>query len=181
MARSERYVGLLRAVNVGGRNRVPMADLRSAMAGAGYADVSTYLQSGNVVWTGSPGTPRDLAAALGDLLRTEFGVEAPALVIAAAELRRIADTNPFVALGADPATLHVTLMDRVPDPSKVASLAVPATEDEFAVVGSAAYLRCRSGYGQTPFPNAWWERRCSTVATTRNWRTILAVVALAGG
>ena len=70
---ANRYVALLRGINVGGRNKVPMADLREAFESAGYGDVGTYIQSGNVVFSAST-SQAALEGALEPMLEARFGV-----------------------------------------------------------------------------------------------------------
>jgi uncharacterized protein (DUF1697 family) len=166
-----RYVALLRGVNVSGRQRVSMEALRAAVTGAGFEDVATYIQSGNVVCS----SPRRSAAAVGAALEAAIedglGVAVRVIVRSAGDLDRILAENPFVARRLDPATLHVTLL--AADPAQGAGrLEVAAGADEFEARGREIYLHCPGGYGRSALTNTFFERRLGVAATTRNWKTM---------
>ncbi len=179
------YVALLRSINVGGRNRVPMADLRALVGEAGFDDVTTYLQSGNVVFTGKDGKGAAAAAgrAIGTALTAELGVTVPIVVRIAAELGKVVRSHPFADPGIADTLLHVTFLDRAPSASAVDDLTAMAGrfgDDRCAVDGREVYLYCPGGYGQTTLNNAWLERRLDRVGTTRNWRTVTTLASMAG-
>ena len=106
----KRFVALLRAVNVSGQNRIPMAELRRALCELGLTGVETYLQSGNVVFDADDDDAAKHAAAIHGLIERDFGHDVRVLVLTAAELAHIAAANPFVAGGADEKSLHVTFL-----------------------------------------------------------------------
>ncbi len=171
------FVLLLRGINVGGRNRLPMADLRSLVASVGFHDVATYLQSGNVVATG-PGTAVDAAARVAATIHDELGLTVPVVARSSGEWAAVLAQNPFQDLEDDPTKLHVTFLAAVPDAARVASLVAEADQfapDRLVVVSAEVFLHCPSGYGRTPLQNMFLERRLGEVATTRNWRTVEAL------
>ncbi len=172
------FVALLRAVNVAG-NKVDMATLRRGLSGLGLSNVETYVQSGNVVFDAEGAGPHEHAAAIERLIEREFGLEVKVLVVAAAQLARIAAANPFVADGADEKTLHATFLFSPPDEADFAALELPAQDGERAsLAGGVIYLHLPNGYGRTKLSNAWFERVLRTPATTRNWRTVTTLAAL---
>jgi len=179
------YVLLLRGINVGGRNRLPMADLRTLVADLGHGDVRTHLQSGNVVCTGSGAAPvvaQRLSSAILDELGLSVtvvartGAEWSALMVADA----IATDDPNAA---DASGRHVTFLAAAPDPRRIDALGARAAEflpDRFAVVGPDVYLHVPGRYSDTKLQNAMLERELGQVATTRNWRTVTALAGIAG-
>jgi uncharacterized protein (DUF1697 family) len=170
------FVALLRAVNVSGQNRIPMAELRSDLGGLGLTGVETYLQSGNVVFGADGDAAAEQAAAIHGLIEREFGCDVAVLVLTAAELAQIAAANPFLAGGADEKYLHVTFLERPVPVAAFDDLSLPAQGDEQAVfAGRVVYLYLPHGYGRTKLNNAYFERALKTSATTRNWRTVLAL------
>jgi uncharacterized protein (DUF1697 family) len=178
------FVDLLRAVNVSGQNRLPMADLRTALTGTGFEGVETYVQSGNIVCEGPEKEPEAHAAAVHDLIAERFGLDVTVLTLTGAGLADTASANPF--LRADPAAdskwLHVTFLAEAVTPAAFEALALPAADGEAAALsddGRRIYLRLPSGYGRTKLNNAWFERALKTRATTRNWRTVQALNELA--
>jgi uncharacterized protein (DUF1697 family) len=174
-------VAMLRGINVSGRNRLSMEDLRALVVAAGGRDVRTYIQSGNAVF-GSRRSPAALATSLEKALEDALGTRVPVLVRTEDELEGVVRANPFVAAGEDPGVLHVTFLGAVPDPEAVATaLTRPAGDDEFRVIGRQAYLRCPGGYGNTKLTNTFFERTLRSEATTRNWRTVTKLVELARG
>jgi uncharacterized protein (DUF1697 family) len=205
-----RAVLLLRAVNVGG-TKVPMADLRSLLEGLELRDVRTYLQSGNAVFdvddaAGSgAATPQELAAAIETRIGRDMGPRVGALVLDAGALAAVAAANPFAgAAGIDPGWLHVTFLiggigeaDFGPAPDKAFSdayaaaydkLALPAAEGEQAVFAGlpalatpVVYLCLPHGYGRTKLNNSYFERHLGAAATTRNWRSVQALVEMSAG
>jgi uncharacterized protein (DUF1697 family) len=178
------YVALLRGVNVGGRGKVGMQDLRALFASAGLTDVATYVQSGNVVFTSSKTDAAKLARTIGQKISSELGIEVTVLIRSAAELRQIQQRNPLIARSDDPTRLHVTFLATEPDPELVAKLSHGAEDedgaDELRVVGREVYLFCPGGYGNSKLNNTFIEKRLATRATTRNWRTVVKLVEMTG-
>jgi uncharacterized protein (DUF1697 family) len=170
------FVALLRAVNVSGQNRIPMVELCRGLGGLRLTAVETYLQSGNVVFDADSGDSAEHAAAIHGLIEKEFGHDVRVLVLTAAELAHVASANPFVAIGADEKVLHATFLEEpAPEPA-FGGLSLPARGDEQAVsAGRVVYLLLPDGYGRTKLNNAYFERALGTPATTRNWRTVLAL------
>jgi len=175
-----RHVALLRAVNVGGR-KVAMARLRELFAGAGFTDVSTYIQTGNVIFT-SDRPPGPRISELERQIDVEFGVPGTVILRSAAELAAVIGANPYLDREPDQAKLHVTFLVGTPDPAKVAAASVPAGESaEFQVTGRDVFLHTPDGYGRTKVSNSYLERRLGTPGTTRNWRTVLKLHGLVAG
>jgi uncharacterized protein (DUF1697 family) len=163
-----KYAVLLRGVNVAG-NKLAMADLTRLVEDLGGRDVQTYLQSGNAVYSGA----KKVAAGLEQALLDELGVRSPVLVRSGAELAAVVAAKPFPADGK---AVSVTFLADPPAPASVAAVDPDAYgSDRFVVIGSEIYLHTPGGYGRSKLNNAFWERKLVTVATTRNWNTVLAL------
>jgi uncharacterized protein (DUF1697 family) len=174
------YVALLRGVNVGGRNTVPMAELRSALSALGLEDVETYIQSGNVVFRGPAGGTENLAAAVEQRIADTFDVKARVVLRAREELTAVAERNPFLKHGADLAKLHIVFLEREPAASGVAELDPGRSPpDEFSVSGREIYLHLPNGMGRSKLTIDYFERRLGVAATARNWKTLLKLIELA--
>ena len=175
------YVALLRAVNVGGRNRVAMPRLRAVLESEGYEDVSTYVQSGNVCFR-SPS--RSVASVRGEVERVvedEFGLDVVVIVRTRADLDTLVQRNPFRRARVPEQQLHVAFLADRPTRAAVARLDPDRSPpDEFAVVDRHVYLRCPNGIGRTKLTNDYLERRLGTSATVRNWRTVTELRRLVG-
>ena len=174
------YVAMIRGINLGGRKRVAMGDLEALFTALGHADVTTYIQSGNVVFDSPATDGSELAAAIEERIARDLGHQVTAVIRTRDEMAEVVAGNPFTARGADPAALHVTFLAAEPDREAVGRLEVPDRgDDEFEVAGREVYLYCPQGYGRTKLDNAFWERRLKVPATTRNWRTVDKLVELA--
>lgn len=174
-----RYVALLRGINVGGRTRVAMADLRRLAVDLGHAKVETYLQSGNLLFS-SAAEPAGLAGELERRLADDLGVSVTILLRTGEELAQVVAGNPFLGGSADPARLHVTFLAEAPDRARAAALVAPAGQpDQLSLVGTEVYLYCPDGYGRTKLNNAFLERKLSVAASTRNWKTVGTLAELA--
>jgi uncharacterized protein (DUF1697 family) len=168
------YVALLRAVNVGGRNSVSMAALREALAGRGLDDVSTVLQSGNVLFSSSKSEAAVAKLVQGTIAET-FGIDGAVVVRSAAEVAAVAAHNPFLQSGEerDPKTLHVAFLEAAPARAAVAKLdPVRSPPDAFDVRGREVYLSYPDGSGRSKLTLAYLERVLGVEGTARNWRTV---------
>ena len=171
------HVVLLRGVNVGGNNRLPMAEFRRVLESLGYDGVATYLQSGNAVCR-APGPTDEVADAVARALEDDLGLAVPVVTRSADQWAELVAANPLAHLEEDPKRLHVTFLDAPPDPERVVALASEAATlapECIEVVGADAYLHTPHGFADTKFTPAFLERRLGRVATTRNWRTVLAL------
>jgi uncharacterized protein (DUF1697 family) len=164
------YVALLRGINLAGRNRVSMVDLRRIVAALGHTDVATYLQSGNVVFAGAEPDTAKIVQDLEGRLAAELGLHITVLLRSGAQLARLPAANPFAAAEDDLTKLHVTFL--AAEPAAPEEFAAPAGEPaRFAIVGREVFLHCPQGYGRSKLSNAYIERKLKVAATTRNWKT----------
>jgi uncharacterized protein (DUF1697 family) len=176
-------VALLRGINVGGKNKLPMADLAAMFSSAGCAGVETYIQSGNVVFDAPKAIAEAVPGQVERAIAERFGYRIPVVVRTAGELATITRANPFLTEGADPAVLHVVFLAGAPAASRVAALDPQRSPpDELVVRGREIYLRCPNGIARTRITNAYLDATLATTTTLRNWRTVekLAELSLSG-
>jgi uncharacterized protein (DUF1697 family) len=147
------HVALLRGINVGGRNKVPMAELREVVASLGYTGVTTYIQSGNVLFTTSESDTGKLASALEAAITDAFGLWASVVVLTRDDLARILDINPYPD-EPRPQFVHVVFLNAEPpadlvDKIKAAESAAAAKggRDTVTAIGPALYLHTPVGFG----------------------------------
>lgn len=172
-------IALLRAVNVGGRNRVSMDALRSLLEGLGHRDVRTYVQSGNAVFVHRAARPAALASAIEARLASELSLDVRVIVRSAEALARAAASSPFAAGEPDEAKVHVAFLGGPPaDPHALDPDRALVAPDRFALVGEDLHLHYPNGAGRSKLTNALVEKRLGVVATARNLRTVRALVAL---
>jgi len=178
-------IALLRAVNVAGHNRVAMADLRTLLAGLGFGNPRSLLQSGNLVFYAGRRTGPSLEGMLEQAARVELGLETQFLVRTAGQWDDIVAGNPFPdEARRDPARLLVMPLKDEPGTQDVAALrrAVQGRE-QVQVTGREAYLVYPDGIGRSRMTAALIERHLGTTGTARNWNTVLKLkdlVAAAG-
>jgi uncharacterized protein (DUF1697 family) len=167
------YVSLLRGINVSGQNRISMPDLRALYEAHGHDDVTTYVQSGNVVSRSSTRSATTVARAIEQAITADLGLDITVLVRAPAQLAKLVDGNPLMDGRVDPSKLHVTFLASKPARARVAELdSEQYAPDRFAVVEDAVYVVCPGGYGRTKINNGYFERKLGVAATTRNWKTV---------
>lgn len=176
-----KYIALLRGINVGGKARVAMKDLRGLFADMGFESVQTYLQSGNVAFGAPDGlAPAEVAGGIEKRIESDLGVSVTVLLRTADSLARTLAASPYLDREDDPSKLHVTFLAEAPAAERARRLEVPAGETaEFTLVGDEVHLHVPGGYGRTKLNNAFIERRLGIPATTRNWKTVRALHELA--
>ena len=151
------YVAMLRGINVSGKNKIKMSELQALFVGLGHVDVTTYIQSGNVVFKSDEKRVVALTAAIEQRIVRELGFEVPVVLRTKAELAKVIADNPFGA--GHLAKVHVTFLAKKPDAAVVRALADHSSPpDEFRIVGREVFLHCPSGYGNTKLNNTFWER-----------------------
>jgi len=171
------WVALLRAVNLGARNRVSMGDLRDLFAEHGCTSVRSYIQSGNVVFT-SPESERDaLAGRLERAVADTFGVAAAVVLRTFDEIGRVAGSHPF---GADTSRTAVSFLAREPSLEQVNGLEeLDVAPDRYVVAGSDVFLHYPNGVQGSRLTGALLERELGVPGTIRNWRTVTRLAEMA--
>ena len=152
-------IALLRAINLGSRNRVPMPELRERLTQAGYGEVRTVVQSGNLVLE-READPEELRA----LIRQWFGVDQPVIVRTAAQWRRLIADNPLDV--PDPKRFQVLFFDRAPKSDDI-----EVGEERAVIRGREVYCWHPGGLQRSPLSRQ--LERLEGDATARNWNTIL--------
>jgi uncharacterized protein (DUF1697 family) len=171
-----RWVVLLRAVNLGARNKVPMAKLRSLLEEAGYGDVRTYIASGNVLFDG-PKNGAAIGPKLERLIADDFGVTTTAIVRKPADLAAVVDGHPF---GRDTSRSHVVFLAGRPTRAAAERLAAEDHSPDKAVLeGKHVYVLYPAGVQGARLSAARLERLLGVPGTHRNWRTVATLAELA--
>ena len=176
------HVGLLRAVNVAGHNKLGMADLRDLLVGLGLEGVQTLLQSGNVVFRGGTRTSAQLEKVLEQAAAERLGLETEFFVRTAADWKGVVAGNPFPKEAErDPGHLLVVFLKGAPGRAKVAALQRTITGREVVRArGRHAYVVYPDGVGRSRLTSAVIERTLGTRGTARNWNTVAKLGALVG-
>ncbi len=174
-----KYVALLRGINLGGHNKLPMKDLTAIFVAAGCNDVKTYIQSGNVVFSAPASAVKRLPDAITAAIEKKFGYKIPVVMRSADEVARAANANPFLTTVSDHKTLHLGFLLHEPKAEAVAGLDPNKSPgDAYQVVGREVYFHTPNGFGQTKLTSAYFDSRLKTVITSRNWATVQQILAM---
>jgi uncharacterized protein (DUF1697 family) len=174
-----RHIVLLRGVNLGPRNRVAMPELRDVLAGAGFGDVRSYVQSGNVVLS-SALSADDVARACGELIAGELGLRLDVVVRTHAELAAVVERDPLGELAANPKRYQVTFLASELEPATARRIEEAAAGDERVhVANREVYAWHPDGVGRSKLATLLSGRSLGVPATARNWTTVTALLALA--
>jgi uncharacterized protein (DUF1697 family) len=174
-----RQIVLLRGVNLGPRNRVAMPALRELLAGAGFADVRTYLQSGNVV-VSTDAQPGELAEQCRHLIVSAFGLELGVVVRTRDELAEVVERNPLASVASDPKRYQVSFLAGELEASVVEELERLAVEGEQLVaIGRELYAWHPHGVARSRLWAGVASRQLPVLATARNWSTTTKLLELA--
>lgn len=174
-----RYVALVRGINVGATRKLPMAELRAACGKAGFADVGTYIQSGNIVLT-SDAPAAEVAEQLQVLIADRFKLNVPVIVRTAAEWKRYAAGSAFPDAEADrPKLLHLCLAAKPLNDGAADALATRATAKErIATKGDALWIDFGESVGTSKLTPTLLDKAAGSPVTARNWNTVLALAAM---
>jgi len=166
-------VVLLRGINVGRNNRLPMHVLTRSLQDAGCTDVRTYLQSGQAVVRADPD-------GLEDRVRAALPLDAAVLVRSGLELAEVVARNPFPDRTSEPKRLHVAFLSREPDPADVAALGQRHGADRMVADGRELYVSYGGGSQESTLTGPLVDRRLKVVSTWRNWTTVSKLAELSG-
>ena len=173
-----RFLVMPRGINVGTRNRVPMAELRSKLTEAGHSDPVTILQSGNVIVTSDCADAATLSSSVERLLADEFGVNVPCLVRTAEQVEAVLECNPLGDVAENPSRYLVNFLSQEPDADTVRSLTEANHEPEVLhVEGSEAYVWTPQGVKAMRLSYSYLEKHLDMTATARNWNTLNKIAA----
>lgn len=167
-----RYVALLRGINLGSRNRIPMADLRALLSGLGLADVRTHLQSGNAIF-GSNEAPDPLRRRIEDAITEKFGLRVACLLRTHDELRAVIAANPLADIADNGSRFMALFLSETPAPALLArNDPVTLDPDRVRVGDRVIYQWCPNGFRDAPAVGAYVEKHLNVIVTARNWNTV---------
>ncbi|MDX8478765.1 DUF1697 domain-containing protein [Mesorhizobium sp. VK24D] len=174
------FVALFSGINVGGNRIVKMAELKSFFEGLGFTDVATYVQSGNVVFRAKKGDATALTSELEAAFEKKWGFNSRVMVRDAGWLERLVEGNPYPEVAGEPTKLHAYALEREPTADETKRLAEKCTGPErFEIKGDVLYLHAPNGLGKSVFANL-IPRTLKVPGTARNWRSVLALLDMAG-
>jgi uncharacterized protein (DUF1697 family) len=168
-----RKIAILRGINVGGKRKILMDDLKALCEKLGLENVRTYIQSGNLIFT-SETINSELENNLEKAITDKFGFDVPVIVRSSEELQTSIDKNPFFDGDADIDRLHLTFLKEKPTKeNEEKTLTYNYAPDKFKIDGRNVFIFCTGKYHKSKLTNAFFEKKLNTGATTRNWKTVL--------
>ncbi len=172
----KRHVAFLRGINVSAQKLIKMELLKGIFNDNGYADVVTYIQSGNVIFK-TKGKPEKIRTDIEKMLEKALGYKVVTIIRTVDELKEVAANNPFPELN-EGEKLYITFLSAIPDADKLETLGrVLADGEKMQVIGREVFF-VSPGYGTTKFSNAYIEKQLKLDATTRNLATTIKVTTL---
>jgi len=171
------HVALLRGINVGGKNKIPMAELRAAVGSLGFTDVSTYIQSGNVLFSTGPDDTVRIEEKIRDVIGVSFGLNVGVFVLTRDQLATAVSANPYPD-EPEPRYVHLVFLRAEPGAAVLARLtaACAGTRDELTAIGRVLYLHTPDGFGASELAKA--ASKPAIEGTARNSATTARLLAL---
>jgi uncharacterized protein (DUF1697 family) len=174
-----RHIVLLRGINLGPHNRIPMPKLRAALTDAGFAGVRTYVQSGNIVLE-SRKTAATVAKECGRVIDESFGLDIAVVTRTRDELAEVVRRNPLGKVAAEPKRYQVSFLSAEPDPKVIEKLRSAVAGDErLEAIGREIYAWHPEGVARSKLWNALAGKGLGVTATARNWTTVETLLAMA--
>ncbi|PWH86176.1 DUF1697 domain-containing protein [Brumimicrobium oceani] len=174
----EKKIAILRGINVGGKRKILMTDLKSMLVEIGIMNAKTYIQSGNVIFE-SELKNLELSLQIESEILKKFGFDVPVIIKTRAELKAAISSNPFFTSDADMSKLHLTFLNKKPSEKDIESLrSFDSKEDQFEIQGENIFIFCEGKYHQSKLTNNFFEKKLKVGATTRNWKTVLKLMEL---
>ncbi|WP_010179005.1 DUF1697 domain-containing protein [Aquimarina agarilytica] len=177
----KKRIALIRGINVGGKRKVHMKDLKVLFEDLGFTDVVTYIQSGNVIFNSNAALDTiKTASKIEQAILKVYGFEVPVVVIIANDMQQAAKANPFLneeTVSVD--QLHVTFLQGIPNSEHLVKItSYPTGADQFILKDQVVYLCCQDKYHKSKLSNTFFETKLKVSATTRNWKTVVKLVEL---
>ena len=172
------YIAILRGINVSGKNKILMQDLKALFESLNFKNVKTYIQSGNVVFDSN--SLKNLETLIQQKIKEQFGFDVPVIVRTVDEITNILKHNPYLKQkNIELDKLHITFLSETPIKENLTKIhTYNFAPDVFEIIGNEVYLHCPNGYGNTKLSNTFFENKLKVTATTRNWKTVNEIAKL---
>ncbi len=177
----EKKVAILRGINVGGKRKILMTDLKLLVEKLGFTDCTTYIQSGNVLFNATEDlSEKEISSKIQEAISTQYGFDVPVIVRTIKELEQALNRNPFYKKpDADINQLHLTFLGEIATPENIKKAESANTgADQFVIDTRNVFVFCEGKYHQSKLTNTFFENKIKVTATTRNWKTVLKLIKL---
>lgn len=174
------YIGLLRGINVGGKNKLPMKALSRILEQHNCTNIQTYIQSGNVIFEHPEHQTEELAEDITQTITQKHGFSPDVLIITVQNMKEATDKNPYPNAKAEPKSLHLFFLKDTPENPDIDALnTLKAESESFALINNVLYLHAPEGIGRSKLA-AQAEKKLGVSVTARNWNTINKLLEMAG-
>lgn len=177
-----KFISILRGINVSGQKKILMQDLKALYETLHFKKISTYIQSGNVVFSTDKKTDEQkLAGEIEQAIQNKYQFEVPVIVLSLEQLQQTVAANPFLKeKNINPEKLHVTFLGKKPSVENMKNIeSIGFLPDRFVLIDTAIFLFCPDSYGNTKLSNTFFETKLKVSATTRNWKTVNKLLEMA--
>lgn len=166
-----KYIMLVRGINVGGKNSLPMKSLKEILENQGCRNIKTYIQSGNVVFEHKD-LAKDFKQAVAEFINRNRGFSPEMIIMSADKFKNTVRSNPFPSAESAPKTLHFFFLESTPEkPDLTRLMALKANSESFQLINDVFYLYAPEGIGRSKLA-AKVEKCVDVPATARNWNTV---------
>ncbi|WP_321322709.1 DUF1697 domain-containing protein [Labilibaculum sp.] len=178
MSEKIKYISVLRGINVGGKRKILMADLKNMYADLGFTNCISYIQSGNVIFEYQNVANSKLEAKLEDAISEKYGFEVPVIVRSVKEWKQTLKTNPYVGIHENN-SLYLSFLNETPKTELTEALSeLNYGPDSFQIIDKDVFIYCPGPYHKTKLSNQFFESKLKVKTTTRNWNTVLKLLEL---
>ena len=176
-----KYISILRGINVGGKRKILMADLRELYKSLGFENIVTYIQSGNVIFESKKKNANNtFTKKIKEAIFEKYGFDVPVIIRSVEEIKNILKKNPFLKKeGAQIENLCVTFLSEVPSEENLEKIKTcDYSPDLFQIIEDNTFLFIEGKYHKSKLTNNFFEKKLKVSATTRNWKTVLKLLEL---
>ncbi|HHH54290.1 MAG TPA: DUF1697 domain-containing protein [Bacteroidetes bacterium] len=168
-------IAILRGINVGGKRKILMKDLKLVFEKLNFKDITSYIQSGNIVFDSAEGLDNNLLELkIKKAILDNFGFDVPVIIRTQKEINEIIAENPFLQNDVDISHLHLTFLNKIPEEQNLKLISkMNFSPDRFLINGKNIYIYCEGKYHKSKLTNNFFEKKLKVTATTRNWKTVL--------
>lgn len=179
----EKYISLIRGINVTGHRIIKMTELKQLYEDLGFQEVQTYIQSGNVIFKlDGESSCMELSSRIEKAIFEKFGYNVSVIIRTPEELAKVLNINPYCnADGTFKDNIYITFLEDYPTVENLEKIRpLSFHPDRFTILGKEVFIDCASGYGTTKLSNTFFENKLNVRATTRNWKTAVKLLEMAG-
>jgi uncharacterized protein (DUF1697 family) len=175
------YISFLRGVNMTGHNSIKMTDLAVLYKNLGFSDAETYIQSGNVIFSGAnERSPSDISQKIEQAILEKFNYTVPVMVRSVKEIKELLSSNPFINEEKfDPSKMAVIFLNEEASDIQIQKvISVNYPPDKFEIIGKEIFIYCPNGFGRTKLYTNFFEKKMGVKGTGRNWKTITTIMSI---